>query len=83
MANDMLKGLKVAILVTDGFEQVELIGPRKALDEAGAETRVVSPKSGRVRGWKHTDWGDEVRSMRRSIRPSRKTSTPCFCRAAS
>ena len=42
MAQDTLKGLKVAILVTDGFEKVELTEPRKALDEAGAETRIVS-----------------------------------------
>lgn len=55
-----LKGVKVAILVTDGFEQVELTEPRKALDEAGAETRVVSPKNERVRGWKFTDWGDRL-----------------------
>jgi protease I len=61
MADETLKGLTVAILVTDGFEQVELIEPRKALDQAGAETRVVSPKAGRIRGWKFTDWGDEVR----------------------
>jgi len=57
---DDLKGLKVAILVTDGFEQVELTEPRKALDDAGADTRVVSPKSGQVRGWKFTDWGDRL-----------------------
>ena len=44
MAKDILKGLNVAILVTDGFEQVELTEPRKALDEAGATTKVVSPK---------------------------------------
>ena len=61
MADETLKGLTVAILVTDGFEQVELIEPREALDRAGAETRVVSPKAERVRGWKFTDWGDEVR----------------------
>jgi protease I len=61
MAEQTLKGLKVAILVTDGFEQVELTEPRKALDQAGAETRVVSPKAGRVRGWKFSDWGDEAR----------------------
>jgi protease I len=40
MAEQTLKGLKVAILATDGFEQVELTEPRKALDQAGAETRV-------------------------------------------
>lgn len=60
MANETLKGLKVAILVTDGFEQVELVEPRKALDQAGAETRIVSPKSDSVRGWDFTDWGDEL-----------------------
>ena len=59
MANENLKGLKVAILVEDGFEQVELTDPRKALDQAGAETRIVSPKSEKVRGWNFTDWGDE------------------------
>ncbi|MGH9357497.1 MAG: type 1 glutamine amidotransferase domain-containing protein [Terriglobia bacterium] len=55
-----LKGLKVAILVEDGFEQVELSEPRKALDEAGAETRVVSPKDGEVRGWNFKEWGDKL-----------------------
>ena len=55
-----LDGLKVAILVDDGFEQVELVEPREALDQAGAETRIVSPKGERVRGWKFTDWGDEL-----------------------
>lgn len=56
-----LSGKKVAILVTDGFEQVELTEPRRALDQAGAETHIVSPKDERVRGWKFTDWGDEFR----------------------
>jgi protease I len=59
MANENLKGLKVAILVTDGFEQVELVEPRRALDQAGAETRIVSPKDEQVRGWNYTDWGGE------------------------
>lgn len=60
MANENLNGLKVAILVADGFEQVELLEPRKALDAAGADTRVVSPKTDRVRGWNFTEWGDEI-----------------------
>lgn len=59
MDHEHLKSLKVAILVTDGFEQIELIKPRQALTQAGAETRIVSPKGGRVRGWHFTDWGDE------------------------
>jgi protease I len=54
-----LDGTKVAILVTDGFEQVELTEPRKALNEAGAETQIVSPKPGKVKGWNHKEWGDE------------------------
>src|SRR5918999_3665225 len=60
MDHEHLAGLKVAILVTDGFEQIELVEPRKALDQAGAETRIVSPKNERVRGWNFTDWGDEL-----------------------
>src|SRR3954454_14814557 len=63
MAGNTLNGLKVAILVTDGFEQVEMVEPRKALDEAGADTSadtsIVSPKTGQVRGWNFTDWGAE------------------------
>ena len=55
-----LKGLKVAILATDGFEQSELTEPRKALDAAGADTEIVSPKPGKVRGWKMKEWGEEV-----------------------
>jgi protease I len=54
-----LKGLKVAILVENGFEQVELTEPRRALDQAGAETRIVSPQNGRVRAWNLTEWGDK------------------------
>ena len=53
-----LKGLKVAILVTDGFEQVEMTEPRKALDEAGAATRLISPRPENVRAWNFTDWGE-------------------------
>jgi protease I len=55
-----LQGKRVAILVAEGFEQVELERPRQALIDAGAETDVVSPVKGRVRGWDMTDWGDEV-----------------------
>lgn len=60
MAGETLQGIKVAILVTDGFEQVELTEPRKALDQAGADTHVVSPKADEVRGWNFTDWGQSL-----------------------
>jgi protease I len=59
MAQD-ISGRTIAILATDGFEQSELIEPRKALEQAGATVHVVSPKEGRIRGWDHTDWGQEV-----------------------
>jgi protease I len=55
-----LRDMKVAILVENGFEQVELMRPRAALDEAGARTSVVSPQRERVRGWSFTEWGEEV-----------------------
>ncbi len=55
-----LKGKRIAILATDGFEQVELTEPRRALDEAGATTEVISPKAGKIKGWNHTEWGDSV-----------------------
>jgi deglycase len=56
-----LSGKRVAILATDGVEQEELTEPRKALDAAGASTKVVSPKSGSIKGWNHTDWGDPIK----------------------
>jgi protease I len=56
---EKLKGRRVAILVTDGFEQVELTEPRKALEEAGAETVIVAPKGGKVQGMNHDEKGDE------------------------
>jgi protease I len=55
----MLNGKKVAILVADGFEQVEMTEPRKALEEAGAQTQIVSPAQGEVQGWKHYDKADK------------------------
>jgi protease I len=61
MADSALDGKRVAILATDGVEQVELTEPRRALDEAGARTQVVSPKPDRIKGWNFTNWGDDIR----------------------
>ncbi len=58
---ERLSGKRIAILVTDGFEQPELTEPRKALDAAGATTRIVSPREGEVEGWKHYDAGDKFK----------------------
>jgi protease I len=54
-----LDGKKVAILVADGFEQVEMTKPREALDEAGAQTKIVSLKPGKIQGMYHADKGDK------------------------
>ena len=54
-----LSGKKVAILLTDGFEESEMVKPRKALIKAGAETRLISPKEGKVKSWATDDFGDE------------------------
>jgi protease I len=56
---DDLKGFKVAILVENGFEQVELTRPQKALDLAGADTSIVSPRVDRVRSWNFREWGED------------------------
>jgi protease I len=60
MAKQNLKGKRVAILATDGVEEVELKEPRKALDAAGAETTLVSPKTGTIKGWQHDQWGGQI-----------------------
>jgi protease I len=57
MAKD-LNGVRVAILVAEGFEQSELVEPKKALENAGAQTSIVSPAKGRVQGWNHFEKGD-------------------------
>ena len=56
--NQTLAGKKVAILVAEGFEQVELTKPRGALVDAGAETTLISPKPGQVKAWKEDEFGE-------------------------
>ncbi len=56
-----IKGKKIAILATDGFEQVELTDPKKNLEQAGATVDVISIKTGEIKGWDHTDWGQSVK----------------------
>lgn len=53
-----LAGKRIAILATDGFEQSELAEPRRALEEAGAATDIVSLRAGTIRGWKDRNWGE-------------------------
>ncbi len=56
--NSHLTNKRVAILATDGFEQAELEEPMKALREAGAKVRIVSPRAGKIQGMRHADKGD-------------------------
>jgi protease I len=60
MANERLQGKRVAVLATDGFEQVELERPVQALKEAGAQVEIVSPKGGQIQGFNHFDKGGMV-----------------------
>ncbi len=56
-----LKNLKVAVLATDGFEQSELEKPVESLKKENITVHVISPKDGKIKGWQHTDWGNEVK----------------------
>jgi protease I len=58
MANK-LNGKRIAILATDGVEQVEMTEPRKALEAAGATTELVSPAKGKLQAWQHMEKGDK------------------------
>jgi len=55
-----LSGLKVAVIVEEGFEQSELLEPRRALEAAGAQVDVISPVEGTVTSWNEKEWGERV-----------------------
>jgi protease I len=54
-----LDNKRIAILVANGFEQVELTGPKEALEKAGADTQIVSIEQEKVTAWDRTNWGEE------------------------
>ncbi len=58
MNNKPLNGMRVAMLVTEGFEEVEMTEPRQALEEAGAQVDLIAPKGGKVRAFQHREPGD-------------------------
>jgi protease I len=60
MAQESLEGMRVAVIATDGFEESELLEPRKALDDLRAETVVVAPEAGELQGMKHDEKGETV-----------------------
>jgi protease I len=60
MERPLLEGAqRIAILVENGFEQVELTEPKRAIEEAGMQPVIVSPVKGKVKGWNHDRWGDD------------------------
>lgn len=61
MSHDLiLSGINVAILATNGFEESELFEPKRALENAGAEVKILSVQSGKITGWKKNDWGKSI-----------------------
>jgi protease I len=60
MSRNELTGKKVAILATNGVQHAELTEPRKALDEAGAKTTLIAPKSGQIKSWEKGNWAAEI-----------------------
>jgi protease I len=62
--SNTLQGTKIAILATNGFEESELTGPRQHLEDAGATVEILSIKTGPIKGWNHTDWGQSVQADR-------------------
>lgn len=60
MATNKLDGKRIAILATDGVEEVELTKPRDALREAGAQAVVISPKNGEIKAWQHDHWSNPI-----------------------
>lgn len=57
--SELLKDRKVAVLLTDGFEEIELTQPREALETEGAHVTLIAPEGGKIKAWDRTDWGNE------------------------
>ena len=60
MSSQLLAGKTIAILATDGFEESELFDPKKALEKAGAEIKIISLASGKITAWKKDNWGKQI-----------------------
>src|SRR5690554_91647 len=59
--NSIMKKKKVAVLATDGFEEVELTSPKQAMEKASFEVQVVAPESGKIKAWNDGNWSDEYK----------------------
>ena len=60
MTGKKLRQMRIAVLATNGFEEAELLDPRKALEEAGAKTTVIAPKAGKIQGMKHDEKSEQI-----------------------
>ena len=76
-----INGKKIAILATDGYEQVELTDPKRNLERAGAKVEVLSIKPGKIKGWDRTDWGKSVK-VDHLVNEVKPTTTPSSSPAA-
>ena len=56
-----LENKRIAILVDEGFEQIELTSPKEALEAEGAKASIVSPQKRKVKGWNTTKWGSKLK----------------------
>ncbi len=83
MRNNTLRGKRVAILATEGFEQTELEQPKEALENAGATTDVIAPahdiKGGKIKGWSKDAWGDAVKVDVKLEDAEPDARTTCWC----
>lgn len=57
----LLKGVRVAVLATNGYEESELVEPKNALEKEGAEVFIISPQNDQIRSWKNGDWSDKIK----------------------
>lgn len=55
-----LEGKRVAVISTNGFEESELLEPKKALEEQGAKVFIIAPEKGRIKGWNHGNWSKDI-----------------------
>lgn len=57
----LLKDVRVAILATNGFEESELVEPKRVLEKEGAEVFIISPQNDHIKGWKNGNWSEEIK----------------------
>ncbi len=77
MQGHNLNGLRVAILATDYVEQTELSEPKRALEQAGATTRIIAPKAGQIQSLQHVEKGERFQVDMTLEQATPAILTPC------